>query len=217
MKAKIYNSFLLFLFLSFSSISAQDYAVGIKLSSLGISAEGTRSFGEKLNAKLGLSYFSYSYDAEAGAQDDYSSSADLNLLSLSALADYFPFGNFFRITGGLMINLNKIDGTFTPTESYTIGGDNYTPEKLGDLKAEIDFNPVSPYLGIGLGNSLAGDSGLKFSFDVGTMYQGAAGVNLNADGLLAPSAEPDQEKQLEENLSWFKWYPVVSLGIIYKF
>jgi hypothetical protein len=217
MKAKLSVFLLSILILSFGTVTAQDYAVGLKLSTLGISVEGTRSFGEKLNARLGLSYFSYTYEGDASEEDDYSYAGDLNLFSVSALADYFPFGGIFRLTGGLMINLNAIDGTLTPNKTYTVGGDQYTPEKLGDLNAEIDFNAVAPYLGIGLGNSLAAGPGVKFTFDIGTVYQGSPGVNLSADGLIAPSASSDQEKTLEDNLNWFQWYPVLSVGIIYKF
>jgi len=40
---------------------------------------------------------------------------------------------------------------------------------------------------------------------------------LSAKGLLEPSAAPDQEKQLESNLNWFKWWPVITLGLTYEF
>ncbi|MCK5591624.1 MAG: hypothetical protein KAI72_06690, partial [Candidatus Pacebacteria bacterium] len=92
-----------------------------------------------------------------------------------------------------------------------------TSEELGNLKANIKFNKVAPYIGLGFGNPTAGDSGFGFTFDLGTMYQGGAVVDLTADGLLAPTAAEDQERLIEDNLSWFKWFPVISLGLTYKF
>lgn len=211
------STFLLLSLFAFSSVNAQDYAASIKVSTLGINLEAIRSFGPDINARLGVAFFSYSMDGGGGAKDDYKYSGDLKLTSISALADWFPFQNFFRVTGGVLINLNKADITMTPSKTYTVGNDQYTPEKLGNMDAKIDFNKFTPYIGLGIGNPAAGESGLGFTLDLGTAYQGNPKVDLAADGLLSPSAAPDQEQKLEENLSWFKWYPVLSLGLTYKF
>jgi hypothetical protein len=215
MKRKI----LPFLFLTFiflSSSNAQDYAASVKVSTLGVNFEVIRSFGENFNARMGAAYFSYSINSGGGIEE-YKYTASANLLSASLLADYFPFGQTFRISVGFLYNLNKGDIDLIPAKTTVIGGDEYTPDKLGNLKAEVDFNKIAPYIGIGLGNPTHGESGLGFTFDLGAAYQGAAKINLTAEGLLAPSAAPDQEEKLESNLSWFKWYPVLSFGIVYKF
>lgn len=211
------KTILSFFFLSvvfLSSIKAQDYAASLKVSTLGLNLEAIRSFGEQFNARAGFAFFPYSAN---GGTKEYNYKAKAKLFSISALADYFPFDNSLRLTGGVIFNLNKGDINMVPAKSTTIGGDEYTPDKLGSLKADLDFNKVAPYLGIGIGNPTGGNSGFKFTFDIGTIYQGPAKVKLSATGLLEPSAAPDQEKQLESNLSWFKWYPVLSFGLVYKF
>ena len=195
---------------------AQGFAAGVKLSTRGISLELNKSILTNINLKAGAAFFSYTHDGGDGT-DDYEYEAKLNLSSISLLADWFPFNNTLRLTGGILINLNKVDIDLTPTNSYTVGGDVYAPEDLGMLSAKVDFSPVSPYIGIGIGNPTSGDSGLKFTFDFGTIYQGSPNVDLSATGLIEPSAAPDQEAQLEDNVSWFKWYPVVSFGLMYKF
>ncbi|MBT4485577.1 MAG: hypothetical protein HOC71_18065, partial [Candidatus Latescibacteria bacterium] len=53
-----------------------------------------------------------------------------------------------------------------------------------------------------------------FTFDVGALYHGAPKVSLKTDGLLEPSAK--QAPIVEENISWFQFYPVISIGYIYK-
>ena len=202
--------------LTSSQISAQGFAIGVKASTLGLSFELDKSLVENLNLKAGGAFFSYTHNG-GGGTDDYKYEGKLDLSSLFLLADWFPFGNSLRLTGGLLVNLNKANIDLTPTKSYTVGGDVYAPEDLGVLSAKVDFNAVSPYIGFGIGNPTSGDSGLKFTFDVGTIYQGSPGVDLSATGLIEPSAAPDQEAQLEDNISWFKWYPVVSFGLMYKF
>ncbi|MCF8242882.1 MAG: hypothetical protein K9J16_15995 [Melioribacteraceae bacterium] len=208
---------LLILLLVFPSLLfSQNYAAAIKMSTIGISVEGYRSFGDQFNARLGASLFSYSYDSGIISGEDYKFVADLSLASISALADWFPFeSSSFRLSGGLFINLNTIDVTATPTVTRQVGGDTYGPEELGDLYLDLRFNKVAPYLGFGFGNPTAGESGLGFTFDVGTFYQGAPAVDMRAYGLLEPSA--DQGPLIEENLNWFKWYPIFSLGLTYKF
>ena len=138
-------------------------------------------------------------------------------MAISVQGDYFPFeSSSFKITAGLFFNLNEIDAIITPMEQ-TVGGDIYTLEDLGTMDANIKFNPIAPYIGLGFGNPTYGTSGFGFTFDIGTMYQGGSIVDLTAEGLLEPTAAEDQEKLIEDNLSWFEWYPVVSLGITYKF
>ena len=215
MKRKI----LLFFFLSFiflSSSNAQDYATSIKVGTLGINLEAIRSIGQNFNVRVGAAYFTYTLDS-GGGTEQYKYTANADLLSVSLLGDYFPFGQTFRITGGFLFNLNKGNIDLVPTKTTIIGGDEYTPDKLGNLKATVDFNIVAPYIGLGIGNPTSGDAGLGFTFDLGTAYQGQPHIKLNASGLLKPSAAPDQEETLENNLSWFKWYPVLSFGIVYKF
>lgn len=216
MKRLLTLGLLLVIFTVTTKVSAQDYGVALKVSTLGFGIEGMRSFGPDFNVRAGAAFFSISQDG-GGGTEDYVYTADANLTSVSLLADYFPFGQTFRLTGGMMLNLNKFAISLVPTDSYTIGGDVYTPELLGTLNADINFSKIAPYIGIGFGNPMGGDSGLKFTFDIGTFYQGAPGVDLSAEGLISPSASPEQAAVLENNLDWFKWYPVLSLGLSYKF
>lgn len=216
MKKNLLSVFLLLTLFS-TALYSQDYAAAVKLSTTGITAEAVRSFSPNFNARLGFSFFSYSLSGGGSSGEDYSYDAKLGLFSISALADYFPFRTGFKLTAGLIINLNKFEADMKPTRSYTVGGDLYTPDLLGSMSADVDFNKVAPYIGIGFGNPTAGSRGLGFSLDIGTIYQGSPKAKLSATGLIEPSASPEQQQQLEENLSWFKWYPVISFGLTYKF
>lgn len=210
------SQFLLLLFFSFGyfTLNAQDWAVAAKVSTLGGNIELYHSFGTQFNAHVGINYFGLKQDIE---ESDYSAEATVGLMAISALGDYFPFeSSSFKITAGLYLNLNDIDAVITPVDQ-NVGGDVYTSEDLGTIDVNIKFNPIAPYIGLGFGNPTSGTSGFGFSFDIGTMYQGGSIVELSAGGLLEPTASEEQEKLIEDNLSWFKWYPVVSLGITYNF
>ncbi len=216
MKKKALLVFVLFFGLTISTSFAQDWATAIKVSTMGGNIDVYRSFGEKFNIHVGYNYFALTQSL--GETIDYKTEGKIGLSSISALGDFFPFeSSTFRITSGIMYNLNIIDATLTPAREYEVGGDKYSPEELGNLMANIEFNKFSPYLGLGFGNPTSGNSGFGFVFDVGTMYQGTAIVDLNAEGLLKPSANEEQAQKIQDNLSWFKWYPVLSLGLTYKF
>ncbi len=201
----------------FSNIWGQEYSASMDLGFKGVGLSLSKSFSEQINARVGFSYFTLEVEGGDPATDDYVYTANPKLTTLNVLADYFPFENWFRVTGGVVFNLNVIDTKLTPTQTYTIGGDSYTPEEMGDLNANITFPPVAPYLGIGFGNAVSREPGFSYTLDFGTFYQGAAKVDLTAEGLLSPSASSDQEQTLENNLSSFKWYPVVTFSVNYTF
>lgn len=201
-----------------ASLRAQDYAASVKLSTLGVHIEAYRSFGSSLNARLGYSFINYNYHGSEKATEDYKIDANLKLASASILGDYFPFqSTSLRLTAGMIVNLNKPVVTAIPTKVITIGGDVYNAANLGNIGIDLSFNKVAPYIGIGIGNPTAGDRGFGFVMDIGTYYQGAPKVAMSATGLLEPSASPEQEAVVEHNLNWFKFYPVLSLGLSYKF
>lgn len=204
---------LIYYLFSLPGVFAQNYAVSLKASTVGVSLEGVRSFGSQFNARAGLSYFSVKMNG-GGGSENYSYDAKLKLLTISALADWFPFDFNMHVTGGAFINLNKGDITLWPTTSHQLGGTIYTPEMMGTLAANVEVDKISPYLGIGFGSRILSE-GLEFSLDVGALYQGAPRVDLTANGLLEPSAE--QGSIVEHNVKWFKFYPIVAIGIIYKF
>jgi hypothetical protein len=200
------------------NLVAQDYAASVKLSTLGVNVEVYRSFGPSFNLRLGGSMFSYTYESGVKQGEDYEMNAKLDLSSVALLGDWYPFeSTSLHISGGAVVNLNKPVVTAIPTITKTIGGDVYNKDNLGTIGIDLSFNKVAPYIGIGIGNPTAGDKGLGFVMDIGAYYQGPPKVAMTATGLLAPSASPEQEAIVAKNLDWFKFYPVVSLGLSYKF
>ena len=211
MKSKLFLTLLFSVLLNPTPISAQTYALSINSSTLGINLEGIRSFGPRYNARVGFACFSYTYSD--GDNKDYSLGADIKMSSVSAIFDWFPYEGIFHLSGGLIINFNEVNALLTSKESHDVGGRIYTPEMLGNLSADVRFNKITPYIGIGFGNANGPGSG--FTFNAGAIYHGSPCVKLSADGLLEPSTE--QAPIIEDNISWFKFYPVISLGYIYKF
>jgi len=204
-------SFLIFLALSSPNVNAQTYAISLKPGSMGLGFEGARSFGPYYNVRIGYTFLNYDHTLEG--DDEYVMDAELRMSAVTAYFDWFPTGGMFHLSSGLIYNMNDVTALLVPSQSHDVGGRIYTPDMLGSLKADLDFNRISPYLGLGFGNAHGTLSG--FTFDIGAMYHGAPDVSLSAQGLLEPSVE--QAPVIENNIGWFNFYPVVSVGYTYKF
>lgn len=197
-----------------------DFALGVKASTLGAGLEGTAGLLPRLNLRAGANAFSFDFDANTS---DIDYDLEVDLLSFPVVLDWHPFkDSAFRITGGILINRNEANADASSQSSYTIGDNEYTAAALGSLTGKVDFNKVAPYVGIGWGNAVGKNKRWSFSCDFGVVFQGEANIDLTASGPIASDptfqANLAREKQeLEDELDDYKYYPVVSLGITYKF
>lgn len=195
-----------------------DVGVNFKAGTLGAGVELTKSFSDKLS--LGLGFNAYDIKTTDSASDiDYDFNFDLQ--SAALLAHYHPFSGVFRLTGGVLYNKNEMKLTGKPVagSTYTINGVPYTAAQVGTLTGTLVFDKTAPYLGLGWGNRP--DSRLGVSFDIGALYQGSPRLSLSATGALsdpALAADLEQERRsAEDDLSDFKWYPVIALGAYFRF
>ncbi|MFQ5680546.1 MAG: hypothetical protein ACE5GG_00605 [Candidatus Omnitrophota bacterium] len=195
------------------------FALSLKAGTLGGGAEGVLRLTRNINARLGVNAFQYTY---SGTESDVKYDLDLNLLSFSGLVDWFPFSGSFHLSGGALVNRNKLDLTAQSAASYIIGNTTYTSAQLGTLTGELDFKELAPYAGIGWGNPFGREGRWTFVLDLGVMFQGAPNVSLSADGSLSGNAafQADlarEEENLEDEIGNFEFYPVASFGITYRF
>lgn len=186
-----------------------------KIGTLGYGAELNFGLSDSIGARVGLNAFNYKYNDNSGAANyDFK----MQLQTVSALADWYPFSGGFRTSAGLLYNNNKLTLNAVPgTGGYTIGANTYT-SGISSVEATIEFNKVAPYLGIGWGNPVAKDKGWGLVTDVGVMFQGKPKTNLAVTCTTCPTASDvaAENAKLESDLSNFKFWPVVSIGISYQ-
>lgn len=201
-----------------SSLAAtgDDWGVNPKAGTLGLGVELSKSLSEKFSVGLGLNSYNYkTTDSANGIDYDFK----YELQSAGLLANYHPFTGAFRFTGGVLYNNNELKLTGKPSagSTYTINGNTYTASQVGTLAGKLTFDKTSPYLGLGWGNRPGSKFGL--SADLGVLYQGSPKLSLTASGAAAGlTSDLEQErKKAESDLSNFKWYPVLSLGLYFRF
>jgi hypothetical protein len=214
-----------------SALIAGCFAAGSVHAEVGVTGDlGTTGLGlhvsipvqPNLNARFGLNALNYSY---SGSTDNVDYDFKLKLRTVEALLDWFPTDNQFRISGGVVYNGNKVDanGKSNSAGSYTLNGHTYTAADAGSVNGRIDFRKLAPYLGIGWGNAVAKNKGWGFSTDLGVMFQGSPNVSLINSGCapavcaqLAADVSAESRK-LADDVNSFKAYPVIRVGVSYKF
>ena len=148
--------------------------------------------------------------------------SDVHLESVPILLDLHPFHGNFRITGGVYYNKNDVGLSSFIGAGQEIGGVPAPMDTI--LNASVSWSEeFAPYLGIGWGNA-ADDNTLDspiavgFSLDIGAFYQGSPDVLLTeSSGLVPPADLLREQQQLADDLSSFKFYPVITLGIHIRF
>ncbi|MGJ5675970.1 MAG: transposase [Nostochopsis sp.] len=203
------------------------FALTGKVGTLGIGIEGTAAISPNFNGRLGFNYFNFGVDVD---KNNIKYDADVELLSMSGLLDWFPSSRSqFHITGGLIYNKSRVDAV-ARSGTLDIGGVDFSLASVGQIKGEAKFpNTIAPYIGIGYGNPVKRGQRFNFSIDLGVMFPGSPEVNLNATDLAAgllkqPMVEQlldeaiaKEEKDIEDDLSWLNIYPILSIGFSYQF
>lgn len=201
----------------------QQVAAGLKVGTTGIGVEVISPIADRVNGKISGSYYPYSHDENTDIEDiEIGLSADLKVFALSALVDWYPINKDrgLHLSGGFYYKNFKIKGDGTPLEPYTFEMGNkervISPEKLGELKGEVQYgNHFAPYLGMGFGNAVRPGRRLGFLFEFGTMYTNSPRVDFTGSGWIRRTA--NQDRDIEDSVHKFKWYPVLNVGLTYQF
>lgn len=197
--------------------SAGGLGLTAKLGTLGAGLEATVGGNDYLGFRLGFNMMNAGKTIE---QDEGTLNADLEWLSYGGLIDWHLFGGGFRVTGGALINKNKFKLNADLTESVTLDGQEYY---LSDLKGQVTFSEFAPYFGIGYGNAVGADGRWHFACDFGVMFQGEPQVEASAtasDPALQSAVDEALDREvtkIQEDASSFKYYPVISVGVSYRF
>ena len=203
--------------LSLSGNALADFGVGFKAGTLGLGVEGRYKPLPNIDVRVGANVYDYE-DTDTRAGVNYDST--LNLETFYATANLsFPLSPL-RLTAGLFSNGNEVNLTSVDSASFDIGGNTYTAADVGTLSSTTSFGSTSPYVGIGYDFEVFGKVGLNL--DLGLLWQGEPEVSLLADGLLAndpgfQSALEAERQQLEDDISDYKAWPVISLAFVYNF
>ncbi|WP_298881315.1 hypothetical protein [uncultured Polaribacter sp.] len=200
-------------------IKEKKNAFAISIGSPGLGLEYARKLSPKLNAKLVWHSFKLEdfekEDLEI-KEDKIDLLANLELSIIDLGIEFLPFKNSsFKLTAGLgFISKLNTNATITYTENVKFGDVVITKEDVGEVNADVSWSGTAPYLGIGFGRAIP-KRRLGFGIEIGSYFTSSPDATLTATKLLAPTS--NQEENLKEAISSFKFIPRLQFRLAYKF
>ncbi|MEQ1440632.1 hypothetical protein AAG565_14840 [Fontimonas sp. SYSU GA230001] len=214
--------------------------VGLRLGSAGIGLEYGIGVARRVDLRAGYSFGSLSRTVDV---DGIDYDARVRAGAAFGLFDLRPFDGGFRVTAGAYSKPPRVDFfTVANNDEYDIGGTRYTAN--GRLDGDVRMGSVTPYAGIGWGGAATG-AGFGWSFDAGVLFAGQPEVALTATGRACNSTlaacNPDspifgfdvngsdaraaqfqsaleqERKNFEKDIENRRYWPVINLGLHYRF
>ena len=200
------------------------WELSLKASTLGAGLEVRKALGSQLAVRGVVNGYGYSLEEE---YSDVEYEGDLDLRSGGLLVDWHPGGYWFRVSAGVLLNGNELNLDAEPVGgTFEFNDVEYTAAQVGNATGKAEFDDIAPYLGFGFAKSPEGDRGLSVGVDVGVLFQGAPSFDLQVNCGTAVPAETcaqirrdaDAERaQFEDDADSFEYYPVISVGVGYRF
>jgi opacity protein-like surface antigen len=206
-------------------------SVGLSAGTIGAELEYSRIIQPEYNLAVRVSIGGLSWD---GDYDDTDTHYDTNvdLFNVGATLEYHPMSNGFYLAAGAFYHNDDFSMDATPSGgNYEFNGNEYLAALVGSVAGEVDgLNNFAPYIGIGYDASLFGSDNWFFTFKAGAWYQDSPRVNLTAHDCALDSVpglpvgcddlryDLDQEEQdINDDIEDYKWWPVLHIGVSYRF
>lgn len=202
---------------------AADFGLYAAAGTVGVGGGFAAMFNSHLGARLG--YTTFEYEVNDIQESDLTLDGEAKLGGAQALLDWHPFGGGFRISLGAMESAQLTARARPIAASYTFEGVTYSADDIGSATGRADYDSVAPYAGVGFGRALSRDGRFAFSADLGVAFTGAPQVRLDVTCELGGAAQCDElashvaaeQAELQQDADDLKYWPVLSLGLSYKF
>jgi len=204
-------------------------SVGLSAGTIGAELEYSRIIQPEYNLAVRVSIGGLSWD---GDYDDTDAHYDTNvdLFNVGATLEYHPMSNGFYLAAGAFYHNDDFSMEATPTGGeYEFNGHTYDASLAGTVTGDVyGLNNFAPYIGIGYDASLFGSDNWFFTFKAGAWYQDSPKVDLVShdcalDTFRAGTCDDlrydlDQEEQdINDDIEDYKWWPVLHIGVSYRF
>jgi hypothetical protein len=209
--------------------------IGVKVSTLGIGGEVAVAVSHRSNVRVGFNAFSYGHTFD---KDGVTYKGTLDLRSAQATYDLFLFKGLHISPGMLFYNGNQVtaNASVPGGQTFTLSNTSYVSDAADPVSGtgKLTLYKAAPMLLFGIGNLVPRKSShFSTSFEIGAAYQGPPRVTLNLGGSVCDStglfcrtisSDPTiqsniaaEQAKLNKSASPYKFYPVLSFGVGYKF
>ena len=208
-------------------------SLGLRISTLGVGAEISHLLNDHIGVRASANYLTVNrrvLEEDRGinnSQDDVNWDFRLKGAAFSGLLDWYPGRRgVFRFSAGVVTNPLKGTGlgVITKDSTHDLSSTVYRPASIvGDYIASAKYSSVLPYLGFGFGTPASQRHGLGFICDIGAAIgrPTLAFTSTTAATTTNPTLRRDlaakQAAYQTETLDRIPVYPIVSLGVAYRF
>lgn len=209
----------------------------VKFSTYGGGAEVAVSVTQRTNVRAGFNIFSYSRGFD---KDGIHYDGQLDFRTFEAHYDIFPWAKSFHISGGVLVYLTDpvTAKSHVPAgQSFTLGGVGFISDPTDPVTGagKIVFHRAAPTITFGFGNLVPRSENKHFTIPIefGIAFQGSprstltlAGSACDTTGLGCRAVATDptiqsqiiaEQNKINSDMSFFKVYPIISVGFGYKF
>jgi len=205
-----------------SHAQAQDgrFAVGANIGTPGVGAELQYKLNDNFVVRGGGDWMNFDYD-HTYSGIDYS--AKLKTGTGGAFIDWHPGGGGFFLSGGSYFGERKAKLDGTPTGPTEIGGVVFTPTQIGTITGDVAMSKTQPFAGLGWDNTFSRNGAWGFRVLGGVSFSKEPKVDLTASGGTL-SNDPtflqqlqQEEDNVRDDAKGFKYFPIVQVGLTYRF
>lgn len=198
----------------------QPFAIGAGVGTTGVYVEA--------QAKL-ASWFvvrgTYEFvDAERDQDiDDVTYSGQIESGLFGTYAQIHPLESAFFVTGGGLFGDRAIGLGAQPSTPVTIGNATFTPAQIGRLEGDADLGDRAAAFGIGWDTTFNGVRGLGWRIMAGAAIGQEPDVTLRSVGgslsndPTLQQALRDEEGRIEDEAGDVRAYPLLQVGLTYRF
>jgi hypothetical protein len=212
------------------------FGVGVKGSLLGGGFEVAARVTYRTNIRAGMNFFSYSRTFN---KDGVPYNGQLSFKTFEAHYDFFTFAGSFHLSPGVLVYIGDpitANAAVPGGQSFTLGGTAFISDSAAPVtgNGKINFNRAAPMATLGWGNLIPRRASKHFSFpfELGVAFQGTPKTSLNLAGNvcdpsgvncrsvsepLVQSAIQSEQHKINNSMALFKAYPIISIGLGYKF
>ncbi|MFT4091281.1 MAG: hypothetical protein QM645_11155 [Asticcacaulis sp.] len=210
-----------FFALSAGAAAAYDssFAVGVHGGTTGVGISAKYQINDYFVIRGDYDHLDYSRDFNS---KDVDYDGELNFKPFTLAVDVHPFQNSFFVSAGYNTGDRKVKLTARPTGDTEIGGTTYTPEQIGTLTADGDLGSGAPFVGLGFDNTYTASGSLSFRILAGAIIGKDPTVRLSSDSSYASNplfqaSLRQEEADLQDDVDKVKTYPVLQVGVNWRF
>ncbi len=203
---------------SFTAKNSGLYAGG-QASTNGLGLQAGYVLNKRFTFRTGFETMTLKYNFDFN-ENDISYNADLNFKTggIFILADCYYTSRLYFSLGGILNSFHpEMNGK--AVSDLTYGDISIPAEDVGEFDFTVEPKlKMAPYVIAGFRQFIGKKERVVYNFETGFYYMNGPKVNIEATGLLSPTADPahGQAEYLENQFSKYKVYPILKFNLAFK-